>query len=101
MRDGRGIDGLDNFELNLLVDSIKKPYTRTEVLAYDGCNRPRAAGLAPELPESRGHRGRIAQLVEHRPYKAAVGGSSPSSPTKRESKKMGKRCLPYYRSLVL
>ncbi len=26
-------------------------------------------------------RGRIAQLVEHRPYKAAVGGSSPSSPT--------------------
>ena len=32
--------------------------------------------------EKQTSRGRLAQLVEHRPYKPAVAGSSPAPPTK-------------------
>ncbi len=34
-----------------------------------------------QLPERSGHRGRLAQLVEHLVYTERVGGSSPSAPT--------------------
>ena len=41
-----------------------------------------------ELPIIRPHRdGRLAQLGEHRPYKAGVTGSSPVSSTKKENKR--------------
>ena len=42
--------------------------------------------VAGELPlaSQRGHRGSIAQLGEHLPYKQRVTGSSPVAPTKSE-----------------
>ena len=58
---------------------------------------PRSASHVLRMDESLG---RIAQLVEHRPYKAAVGGSSPSSPTRSVpsyEKQKGELRPPYYR----
>ena len=36
------------------------------------------------------HFGCLAQLGEHRPYKARVGGSNPSAPTNLEKESLGK-----------
>ena len=47
--------------------------------------------VAGELPlaSQRGHRGSIAQLGEHLPYKQRVVGSSPAVPTIRPGSSVG------------
>ncbi len=66
--------------VDTFVDSVTNTLKNGDQVTLVGFGtfsvRPRAAPSAPSE-----HAGRLAQLGEHRPYKARVAGSIPAAPT--------------------